>query len=108
MDIGKLNKKIAIKAVNPTTDGQGGATEGTPTTSATVWGNVKPMDAKQSLDYGELVGHKLYVITLNFRDDITIDNTSLLTYDSRDMTVHSVIDKNEESKQLKLVGYEKK
>jgi len=108
MDIGKLNRKVIIKAVNGTSDSQGGQTEGAPTTIAVVWANVKPMDGKVALQYGMQQEDKAYMITLNYRDDITIDNTSLITYDSRDITVHSVIDKDEKMKQLKMVGYEKK
>jgi len=164
---GKMKHRVKIKAVNPISDGQGGATEGIPkgggpsatsgllvigkeygltnwitdddftnvgaasntdgvefvatgTTPTkwtnlsvineiiTVWAYVKPMDGKQAFDFQQITSHKPYVITINYREDITIDNTTILEYDSRSLTVHSVIDIGEGSKQLKIICYEKK
>jgi len=108
VDIGKLRHKVIIKSVNGTDDGQGGETEGTPTTVATIWGNVKPMQGKRALEYGQIIGHKPYTITMNYRNDITIDNTSLFVYASRTFETHSVITIEEDFKQLEIICYEKK
>ena len=108
VDIGHLNNKLIVKSVNPTTDSGGGATEGTPTTVTTIWCNIKPMTGNRALEFAQITNGKPYEIVINYPiGDFTIDETNILTFDSRILTVHSVVQIDESLKQYKIIAYEK-
>jgi len=104
---GEMNEKIVIKAVNPTSDGQGGSTEGALTTVCTMWAKVSPFSANRTLQYGQITGSQTYEITMNYRDDITISATNIIEWNSKTLAVHSVRQTDENRKQYIILAYEK-
>ena len=108
VDIGQMNQTLIIKSVNPTTDSGGGMTEGTPTTVATIWANIIPLTGSRALEFAQITNGKPYDITINYPiGDFTIDETNILTFDSRTLTIHSVVQIDESLKQYKIIAYEK-
>lgn len=72
-----------------TSDGIGGASESSANTG-TVWAAVSELQGSRLLEYSQLVEGKIYEIRTRYREDITIDNKSMLTYKSRTLHVHTI------------------
>lgn len=108
VDIGQMRQKITVSSVNPTTDSGGGATEGTPTTVVTCWAKVMPLTGRRALEFAQITNGKPYEITVNYTfGDYTINELNIITYDSRTLTVHSVVLIDESLEQYKIIAYEK-
>ena len=104
---GEMREKIVIQSVNPTTDGQGGMTEGTPVTVATMWAKVSPFSASRTLKYAQVAGSQGYEITFNYRGDITINEKNLIAWNSKSLAIHSVRMIDENRTQFSILAYEK-
>jgi len=102
---GELREKVIIKAVTLTSDGQGGSTEAL-SAGTTVWAKVAPLTGSRALEYQQLAGGQGYIVTTNFRDDITIDNTSVLSWNSITMAVHSA-KTTEDKRQIEILAFNK-
>ena len=74
----------------------------------TIWANVIPMTGNRALEFAQITNGKPYEIVINYPiGDFTIDETNILTFDSRILTVHSVVQIDESLKQYKIIAYEK-
>jgi len=102
-----MREAVTIQALNPTTDNQGGMTEGTPTTVASMWAKVSPMTASRTLAEFQLTGSQGYEITINYRSDVTINQRNILTWNSKTLQIHSVRMQDENRKQFIILAYEK-
>ena len=102
---GELREKVIIKSVTLTSDGQGGSTEAL-SAGTTVWAKVTPLTGSRALEYEQVAGAQGSIITINFRDDITIDNTSILSWDSKTLTVHSA-KTTEDRRQIEILAFNK-
>ena len=105
---GEFRERVIIKSVNPTTDSQGGSTEGTLQTVATMWCKVEPFSASRTLQYGQISGSQSYEITIPYNGTITFDKGNVLSWNSKDLAVHSVRMQEEDRRQWIVLAYERK
>ena len=103
---GEMREKIIIKSLKTTSDGQGGVTEGTPTTVATLWAKVEPFSASRTLQYGQISGSQSYQITTSYGQTITERN--IITWNTKTLAIHSVRMTDEDRKQYIILAYDKK
>jgi SPP1 family predicted phage head-tail adaptor len=94
-----MKQRIEIEDYTTTSDGMGGTTA-TWNTTATVWGNIMPVNGSEKWEVESLKGNISHVITIRFKEGL--DNESRLKYDGRTFLVKYAIDKGEESYYMKL------
>ena len=104
---GEMKDRIIVKAVNPTSDGQGGNLENELTTVATMWAKVSPFSANRTLMVGQISGSQSYEITFNYREDVTINEKNIITWNSKDLMIHSVRQTDEDRTQFIILAYNK-
>lgn len=80
LPISELRHRITIQTLALTSDGQGGFTEAW-TDVATVWAQVKPVNANERLFAQKLEPLVTHLITIRYRSDIT--STMRVSFDSR-------------------------
>ena len=101
-----MREKVTIKSVTNTSDGQGGKTEALSAGNA-MWAKVEPLTGTRAMEYQQLTGSQGYIITMNYRDDITIDQTSILSWNSKTLTVHSAKMDDENRRQIIILAHNK-
>ena len=99
-----MREKVVFKTITATPDGQGGSTEALETLT-TMWAKVEPLTAVRALEYQQITGSQGYVITVNYRSDITKDN--VLEWNSLTLSIVSVKMTNENRKQLIILAQNK-
>ena len=104
---GEFKERVIIKAVNSVDDGQGGKTEGAPVTISTMWAKVAPFSASRTLEYSQVTGSQGYEITMSYRADITMDESSLIVWNGKTLQVHSVRMINENRRQWSIIAFNK-
>jgi SPP1 family predicted phage head-tail adaptor len=81
-----------LKIFNPAvqvTDGIGGGTY-TYTYVTTIWGKATRMTGTRALEFTQLIHGEPYDITIRYRDDITIDESTRFTFGNKNIFVHSI------------------
>ncbi len=95
MQIGKMNKRVALQQEQQTPDGAGGYTLAW-TTLADVWANISPSSGREVSAAGRLEGQVTHKVTLRGRVDIQITTDMRLLYGTRAFNVRAVLDPNED------------
>lgn len=104
MQIGKLNKRIALYTVTRVADGMGGFTE-TPVKVKDTWGMIRPLSAREVLNYGLELGERNAEIKIYF--DGEIDQSNYIVFGSRNYRIRSVINPMEYGMEYQLICTER-
>jgi SPP1 family predicted phage head-tail adaptor len=105
--IGGRNRYIDIQTAARSGDSIGGRSTAY-SSAKKIWANVKPMNGRRLVEFGQATNMKGYEIEIPFYLETTVDETVKIVYDGRELWVHSVID-NEEGRTTKIIiAFEKK
>jgi SPP1 family predicted phage head-tail adaptor len=99
MDIGQMRHKISIYTTTAVSDA-GGLTS-TPILLMTSWAFVQPLSQARALQYGITENYRSYEITLRYRSTIT--NKQTIVWNSKNLTIVSVINTDSNLKEIKLI-----
>ena len=105
MDVGKLNKRVELHAVTLTADGMGEAIT-TYASYATVWAQIRPMQANETAQSDQIVTKVLHKITIRYNSSVT--ETDRIVYDSRTFDINSILDQFENERYMELTCTEVK
>lgn len=97
---GKYNRRITFRTISATTE--------TISDLATVWAAVETLKGGRLLVYEQLQMGAWYEITTPYRSDITVTPGDPLTYESRTLTVHSIVDIDEQHQEWLIYAFEKR
>lgn len=106
-DIGRYNVLLSIYAETDAGDGQGGGAV-TESKTGESWAHIEPMTGQRAVELGELLHTQPYLIFMIYRDDITIDESSILKSGSRTFVVHSIGNIEERDQVLTIIAKVKK
>lgn len=106
MRTGSLSKRVVVKQTSFVMDGAGGTT---PTQSETLetWANITPVRGQRAFQYNQIIQATWYDVTLRYREDLTITKELILEYKGKTLVLHSVINKDEKSRVIQAIAYEK-
>jgi SPP1 family predicted phage head-tail adaptor len=90
VNIGKRRYAIGVQTGTTTTDSQGGYTTSWATT-ATEWGQAKPLSQSRALDLGGMKYRMAVEFTIRKRSDLTITPANRLVWNNEYYTIHSVV-----------------
>jgi len=99
MDVGSLKHRISIYTTVSTQD-SGGLTQ-TRSLLFETWAKIVPLNQARSLDYGLIENFKNYEITIRYRSTVTPKQT--IDWDSKTLTITSVLNTDANLKELKLI-----
>ena len=107
MEIGKLNRRITITTYAANTGtATGGYTKGAGT-SVETWCSAKPLSQKESLLNGLQLGQSSYEFTFRYEKGTTVNQTTLLTYESSNFRVISILEIDENKRVVKVLANER-
>ena len=100
MDVGKLNKRLALVTDSPTTDAGGGLVPSL-STAITVWGRVEPLrgyEKQLAMGIDATLSHKATI-----RYNSRFNPRGTITYNSRSFRIHSAVNMDEANKTQELL-----
>lgn len=100
MDVGRMNKRLALQTNSPSTD-EGGGLVDSRSTAITVWGSLEPLrgyEQQVALGIDASLTHKA-VIRYNSR----FNPRGQVTHDSRTFRIHSVRDIRERGHKIEML-----
>lgn len=103
MQIGRLNKRIAIQSMSLQSDGAGGGTS-VWTTEAVVWGAIEPLSAREVYEGERVNGILTHRITMRYREGVT--PSKRLVYDGRVFNIEPPTLKRERKHMLTIMARE--
>lgn len=105
MQLGKLNKRVAIQAVTQTTDSAGGYTDSW-ATSATVWASIDPVSGRERFIYGQVTEPVTHRILMRYNSAVTVTGKKRLLYGSRTFNIVQVRNLEEADVWLEILAIE--
>lgn len=104
MNAGKMRHIITITEI---LDGSKNATglTGTITNGNSIWAQVIPISQARALYYGIPENFRSYEIRTRSQSSITVQNG--ITWDSKNLVIHSVIETDARQHELKIMAYER-
>lgn len=106
MRTGELKQRVKVIKYNLVADNAGGQTA-TEEELLQTWAKITPMRGARALQYGQIVQSTWYDVTMRHRSDIEVSKNISLEYNGKELVIHSVINKDFESKVFELAAYEK-
>ncbi len=93
---------LVLKSVTNTSDGEGGYV---PTIAVvkSIFAKVEPLKESRVLDANQLEYTQAYRIYIRY--DAAINNTNLLNYKGKDLTIHSAIDISGLNQFIEVIAY---
>ena len=106
----KLKDQVGIYTVSTTSDGMGGTLGNTLTLERNTKASVKQMNGTKGLQYQQILSSYPYEILLLKRSDLPLTEEKIIRYDSKDLTIHSVVEADEDKygrkpKYLMVIAY---
>jgi SPP1 family predicted phage head-tail adaptor len=102
-NIGKLNRLATVQTYTNASDGMGGFIT-TWANDGTVWCDIEPISASQRLQYGDLNTDITHKVTARYSANLTPEKR--LSFQSRNFTLKTVINKGEDSDFIELLASE--
>ncbi len=100
MRIGRLNYRVKLQAIVPTTDAEGFTVESWQDV-ATVWAHVAPLLGREALQASQLEEKITHRVTMRYRGDL--NNRMRLTFQGRIFQVQSILSPDEARQALQVM-----
>lgn len=86
MDIGKLRHRVSFQTPTSSVSSSSFPTEsaGTPTV---LWSQIEPLSGREDFSDIGITGHITHRIITRYQPSLTINNTTIATYDSRTFNI---------------------
>ena len=104
MRAGKREDRITIQQPTSTKDAIGGYTTSW-STYAIVWADVKPMNGKEAMQYGQTTTDNSYKIELNY-DDAPLLNASMRVRNGYGVITIQSVTYHKRNNSIEIIGYQ--
>jgi len=107
MNTGKLNKRITLNFTGTMTGTDtGGFSEGAATTTE-VWGSAKKLSMREELLYGLETSNASYSFKFRYYSVADLENIDSVTYNDKEFRIKSIIDKDDDKKEVEVIASER-
>ncbi len=107
-NIGKKRQKITIERPVTTQDEFGEEIEGTPTTVATRWAEVRPLNGRELVVAQQVNAQLSHEVKLRYDSALNLTSADRFIFDSRTLNIESVINVGERNKEFVVMCKEQK
>ena len=105
MNTGKLNRRLSYMAAGTfVDDGFGGKTQTVAGATTETWAGARQLSARELLSYGLPVTHRTFEFMFLYERGVNILEGTLITYESKQFRVISVIEQDEAKRVIKVLA----